>query len=68
MKSSDLFFAGAISFLMLIVVYPALGFNLLRHSLATYYAAFFGMIYFGLVLGYTVKRIADFNPKNHEHL
>ncbi len=42
---------------MLIVVYPALGFNLLRHSLATYYAAFFGMIYFGLVLGYTVKKL-----------
>lgn len=50
------------TFLILVIVYPALGFDLLKRSIDTYYAAFFGMFFFGAVLGRMVKRFADFSP------
>ena len=63
----SIFLAEVGTFLMLIIVYPALGLEVLKHSVATYYAAFCGMFVFGFVLGYTIKRIADFKPEEHEH-
>lgn len=42
------------------VVYPFLGLKFLKHSVSTNYAAFFGMFFFGIVLGYFVKKYTDF--------
>lgn len=55
----SIFIAEAGTFLMLIIVYPLLGFQLLKESLDTYYAAFFGMFLFGSVLGFLVKRFVN---------
>lgn len=45
------------------VVYPSLGLSYLKHSITTYYGAFFGMFLFGIILGYLIKKYTDFGNK-----
>ena len=51
------------TFFTFAVVYSSLGLRFLKHSITTHYAALFGMLLFGLILGYLVKEYTDFG--NH---
>ncbi len=49
------------TFFSFAIVYPALGYG--KHSLVTIYYALVGMLLFGLVLGYFVKKYTDFENR-----
>lgn len=56
--------SSAMGFFVFIVIYPALGLDFLRHSITTNYVAFFTFIFYGLVVGYLMKKFTDFSePK-----
>jgi hypothetical protein len=52
-----------VSVFTITTVYPLLGLRFLKHSITTHYAGFFGMLLFGVILGYLVKKNTDF--ENH---
>ena len=56
--------SSALGFFVFIVIYPARGLNFLQHSIITNYVAFFTFIFYGLVVGYLMKRFTDFGPEN----
>lgn len=57
--------SSAMGFFVFIVIYPARGLKFLQHSIITNYVAFFTFIFYGLVIGYLIKKFTDFGPERH---
>lgn len=55
--------SSAMGFFVFIVIYPARGLNFLQHSIITNYVAFFTFIFYGLVIGYLMKKFTEFGPE-----
>ncbi len=47
------------TFFTFVAVFPPLGVTYLKHSIATVWGALFGMLLFGISLGYLVKKFTD---------